>query len=583
MLEPIDEAIRRGIERVRELQHPEGYWLGHWRVAGLQFHYGIALLDAGHPESSDVIQDLCDQFEGHARADGGFSFAEEAPSSVGMTTGWVAFLERCRPRSPVLAPARAFLAKKRKLPAIPGGLVIRWMIDESSHARVLRTRPPSRLVRRLGWRFASKLIVPPTRGPQIPNIWTERLGVRVAQALAWPLPDDLERDLPRLSLPFAVPMYLSLLALQLLATEGPLLEGREEMLRLIGPWLDELRYDDDSMYYFNAILPSLTCLRQLGRHGDVARVQRAVERVSYQRGGWLGTPMAGMNVFDTALTVQALLACDVPTNDAAITRGCAFLHEAQRTDGTWSWAWVRPQGGRQRLADTDDSGAALLALLGAKQTPARAEATIASLLRLQAPQGGFVVFDMLSAIYNPVTPSNTARVIRALCGLGLRPDHPAIIRASDWLVRNQREDGAWFDFWFNDPIYGTAMALEALAELGVRERGHPDVERGVSRILRDQNADGGWGYDFYGRRRRTSVVEQTSWAVHALCTLSRPQAIPMTAVAAGVRFLLARQRSDGDWPATGVAQWNGSESYTDSQFPLSFALRALGAYRRVAR
>ncbi len=581
MFESVDDAIAKAIERARAQQRSDGDWFGHWRVSALQFHYGLALLDGGCSESDTIIQDLCDAFEHDARTDGGFSFTPEAPSSIAMTIGWVAFLKRCRPRSAAIAPAEAFLARSPGLPSLPGGLIARWLVDESSRGRVARFSPPPKLVRRLGWRVASRFLVPPTRAPDPPSARAERIGARAAQALAWPLPDDLARDLPRLSLPFAIPMYTSLLALQLLAEpRSRLAEGRDETRRIIEPWLDEFRYDDGSIYYLNAILPFLVCLKQLGRDADLRSVRGAVENISYQRGGWLGTAMAGMNIFDTALTLQGLHACGVPSDDPVMNAGVAFLNRAKPPDRPWSWAWAAAQGPRQRLADTDDSGAAILALRLAGGTLTRKDAAIASFLRLQKPEGGFVVFDMPSAIYNPVTPSNTARALRALHALGVGIDHEAIRRGCEWLRRSQRPDGSWFDFWFNDPVYGTAMALEALVELGALERGDPDVERGMNRILRDQNGDRGWGYDFYGRRVSRSVVEHTSWAVHALCTLTRPSALPLAPLGAAVRFLVGKQLPNGDWPATGIAQWNGRESYTDAQFPVAFALRALGAYRQ---
>jgi squalene-hopene/tetraprenyl-beta-curcumene cyclase len=225
----------------------------------------------------------------------------------------------------------------------------------------------------------------------------------------------------------------------------------------------------------------------------------------------------------------------------------------------------------------------MLALLKSGRSPPRRDDYLRSVERLQAPSGGIRIFDTLAEAYNPVAPSQTARNLRALRAMGLPLDHPIIVRGTEWLLAEQQPDGSWFDFWFCDPIYGTALALEALVDLGVRERGHPDVERGFHRVLRAQNADGGWGFNFYGERIATSTVEHTAWAVHALCNLSRPSALPMDALNQGVAFLLNAQHDNGGWAPACIAQYDGIEGVANRHYPVVFALRALGAFRARAK
>jgi squalene cyclase len=219
--------------------------------------------------------------------------------------------------------------------------------------------------------------------------------------------------------------------------------------------------------------------------------------------------------------------------------------------------------------------------VGSPHALRRKEDVIAGLLRLQAPEGGFFTFDWPVANYNPITPSNTSRTIQALLALGVSPQHACLRRALEWLLKTQQPDGSWFDFWWMDPIYPTWLALEALVRAGVREIGHPDVERGLHLVLRTQNSDGGWGFDWQGHRLPHSRVEHTAWAVSALCSLGRKNARPMSAIQRGVRFLVQNQTAGGDWPAAYVSQWDGMEGYANTQYTMLFALRALGAYRKV--
>ena len=180
---------------------------------------------------------------------------------------------------------------------------------------------------------------------------------------------------------------------------------------------------------------------------------------------------------------------------------------------------------------------------------------------------------------SPETPSNTTRAVLALVGLGVPKDDPRVRRALAWLLGQQKPDGSWFDFWITGKAYGTVMALEALVGLGARAPGDPEVERAVNLFLRTQNADGGWGFDWYGRRVNRSAVEHTALAVYALCRFCRERSHPMGALEAGVRFLLARQADDGNWPGSYVCNYSGWEGYASSHYARVFTLRALAAYR----
>src|SRR4029077_7939465 len=84
---------------------------------------------------------------------------------------------------------------------------------------------------------------------------------------------------------------------------------------------------------------------------------------------------------------------------------------------------------------------------------------------------------------------------------------PAIRRAVDWLVAEQRHHGGWGEdgrsYWADQPrgeakestASQTAWALLGLMAAG--EASHPAVERGIGYLLSTQNEAGLWDEELY--------------------------------------------------------------------------------------
>lgn len=91
--------------------------------------------------------------------------------------------------------------------------------------------------------------------------------------------------------------------------------------------------------------------------------------------------------------------------------------------------------------------------------------------------------------------------IEGLCSAGLLPDHPALVRASQWLVCRQREDGGWGEHYRScatshyeehsqsQPVM-TSWSLLALMRLHGVE--HPAVKRAISWLQANMQPDGSW-------------------------------------------------------------------------------------------
>ena len=82
----------------------------------------------------------------------------------------------------------------------------------------------------------------------------------------------------------------------------------------------------------------------------------------------------------------------------------------------------------------------------------------------------YVPFADHNAMLDPSCPDITGRVLEALCKYGLPPDHPAVRRAVDYLIRTQEQDGSWYGRWGVNYVYGTFLALRGLKAAGVSDR-----------------------------------------------------------------------------------------------------------------
>ncbi len=173
---------------------------------------------------------------------------------------------------------------------------------------------------------------------------------------------------------------------------------------------------------------------------------------------------------------------------------------------------------------------------------------------------------------------DTAIAMVALQEAGLLPDHPALVRATRWLLEKQllgpgdwqvknrdAEPGGWaFEFRndFYPDVDDTAFVLMALQRVddpdGARLR-HA-VRRGLAWLLSMQNRDGGWGA--FDRDNDCRILTQVPFADHN--AMIDPSTADVTArvleclgrygwpashsvVQRAVSFLLRDQALDGSW------------------------------------
>jgi squalene-hopene/tetraprenyl-beta-curcumene cyclase len=221
---------------------------------------------------------------------------------------------------------------------------------------------------------------------------------------------------------------------------------------------------------------------------------------------------------------------------------------------------------------------------------------------MQSADGGWAAFDVdnnwqvlnkvpfadHNAMLDPTCPDITGRVLEALCKRGLTPAHPAIERAIDYLLLQQKPDGSWFGRWGVNYIYGTFLALRGLRASG-SPRADEAIRKGGEFLLDIQNDDGSWGescasYEAHRYVAGAGTASQTAWALLGLVAAGHGSSGP---VRKGLDWLMKTQKPDGSWdePHTTGTGFPGVFYLTyhlyRQYFPL-LALAACGAGRQAA-
>lgn len=304
---------------------------------------------------------------------------------------------------------------------------------------------------------------------------------------------------------------------------------------------------------------------------------------------WIGA--TNSPVWDTMLTLLAFEDAEVFGDyPHEVEKAAEWLLERQvRVPGDWSLKLpqVKPGGWAFEYAnncypDTDDTAVALIALAPFRHRPEWVARGIEEAIQLgvdwligmQSRGGGWGAFDkdnnrhILTRIpfcdfgeaLDPPSVDVTAHIVEAFGKLGIPREHPAMVRAIDYLRREQEPDGPWFGRWGVNYIYGTGAVLPALAAIG-EDMGAPYIARACDWLIAHQQIDGGWGescasyMDVEAAGRGPPTASQTAWALLGLIAANRPQ--DRDSIERGCLFLVDRQ-VDGTW---------NEPEYTGTGFP----------------
>jgi squalene-hopene/tetraprenyl-beta-curcumene cyclase len=266
------------------------------------------------------------------------------------------------------------------------------------------------------------------------------------------------------------------------------------------------------------------------------------------------------------------------------------------------WAWTDLPGG---VPDADDTPGAILAVLRlAPDSPLAREAAAKAavwLLHLQNRDGGIPTFcrGWGTLPFDRSSPDLTAHTLRAW--LACRPYvadrigwrlRRAIPRAVQFLRRTRQANGTWIPLWFGhqespddeNPLYGTARVLSALAELQRARAAEVSdlITPAVNWLIATQQPDGGWA----GAPGAAASVEETALAVEALtasATVETVSPLHTRAIERGTRWLIERIES-GAWrePAP-IGFYFARLWYYETLYPLIFTVGALNSVAAALR
>jgi squalene-hopene/tetraprenyl-beta-curcumene cyclase len=563
----LDATIDRGVERLLELQHPNGWWVGELEsnatmiAQHLFWHHVLGL------RTPELDRKIAGELLARQREDGTWSIWFEGPADLSTTIeAYVALKLAGVDPGP---KARAYIHAEGGVP--------RARVFTKCFLALLGHWPWQRIPS-----IPPEIVLLPPGGPfSIYNFacWARQTVVALSVVMALrpvrKAPIDL-REIgarPDTTRPPRRPNAL-----------------RRRAIATAERWVRERQEADGS---WGGIQPpwvwSIVMLAALGHGFEDETLRRAVEGwhgFTIDEGRRLRPEACQSPVWDTALAVLALRACGVPADHAALVKaGEYLLREEVTVKG--DWAIRRPDlapGGwafefeNDLYPDVDDAAVVALALreLGIGDDAVRR--SLDWVVGMQSKDGGWGAFDVdndatwLYKIpfcdFGKVTDDPSVDVSAHALEV-LAPEHgygEAVARGLDWVLREQESDGSWFGRWGVNHIYGTGAALPALEACAV-PHDHPSMRRAVAWLDSVQQQSGAFGEDILSyadpawRGRGAPTPSQTAWALLGYVAAGASASV---SARRAVEWLCIVQRSNGDW---------NERHFTGTGFPLDFMIR----------
>ena len=387
---------------------------------------------------------------------------------------------------------------------------------------------------------------------------------------------------------------------------------RKLALKKAEKWmLERLEMSDGLGAIYPAMLNAIVALRCLGYSDDDPQVIRArdeFEKLGIEDAGVpdFSEPTFRMQpcmspVWDTAYAVFALGEAGVPKDDPRLLKAADWmLAKEVRHKGDWAVKVRNSEPGgwyfefnNEFYPDTDDTAQVLLSLSKVENPRERYQYDVSQrainwLFAMQCKNGGWASFDkdntkMIfqyipfadhNAMLDPPTVDITGRILEMLATYGYTREDKRVERAIQFIFREQESDGSWFGRWGVNYIYGTFLVLRGLEAMGVWNH-EPQIQQAAEWIRMVQNSDGGWGeschsYDDPNSRGiGPSTPSQTAWAILGLLAAGDNRS---DSVAKGVRWLLERQKANGEWDESVGEGATRQAIYTGTGFPRVFYL-----------
>lgn len=225
----------------------------------------------------------------------------------------------------------------------------------------------------------------------------------------------------------------------------------------------------------------------------------------------------------------------------------------QKPNGGWSYNWEVP-------TDCDSTSWCCLALSTAPTwRPSALMRAVAFIRRHQErTTGGFRTYNKQDLIHRYIGeedsrlvlgwasphPSVTSTAIQCLLLQGEQPGSERVQATTQYLMREQDENGLWQCYWWKSYAYPTYQALRALAMMRLIKSSHiTSTDQTISGL---QNRDGGWSGDNDGES------EVFTTAFNILTLMLFPSPVSLATARCGVSWLLEAQEVDGGWESAPI-------------------------------
>ena len=577
-----EQALSRAVERLLELQHPDGWWKGLLETNVSIDAEDLLLREFLGVRDAEDTRATAAWIRSKQREDGTWSNFHGGPAELSTTVEAYTALRLAGD-----PPDAEHMRRTREFVVGAGGIE-RTRVFTRIWLALFGLWPWSRVPV-----IPSELIFLP---PSVPlNVydfacWARQTVVALTVVSHHRPVRPIGFDLDELRTGAATPVpgiFGAIDRLLHLYERLPAKPFRGRALKRVEQWIVE-RQEADGCW--GGIQPpwvySLIALSLCGRGLDDAALARglaAFDRYTVSEDGMRWIEACQSPVWDTCLAMQALADAGLPPGHEALERAARWL-VGEEIDHRGDWAIRRPglapsgwafEFDNDWYPDVDDTAEVVLGLRRAEATPeveAAVRRGVAWTLGMESSTGGWGAFDAdnvrgvmrrlpfcdFGEVIDPPSADVTAHVVEMLAGEGLDT-----ARGVDWLLAEQEDDGSWFGRWGANYVYGTGHVLPALVKAGVPPE-HPAIRRAVAWLERVQNEDGGWGEDLrsYDDRswagRGASTASQTAWALWGLHAAGEADGEPARR---GIEFLVRTQREDGSWDEP----W-----YTGTGFPGAF-------------